>query len=164
MHEVVGKLTEKGNGMALLRQTLQDWRLEGNTLVELLSAATDFEIAWRPSWKNLMCALVEVLKHGASQAAEWNGKYFHALFADWTEVEHVQCFTDEDDREAVWKDWGGELNKIGNLAILEGTLNRSIKNHKEKKAETYAQSVFAAILELKDKVDNWTKDQAMTRR
>jgi hypothetical protein len=164
MHEIVGKFTGKENGMALLRQTLQEWRLEGNTLADLLSVATDFEIAWRPAWKNLMCALVEVLKHGASQTAEWNGEYFHALFVHWTEVEHVQCYTDEDDRDAVWEDWGEELNKIGNLAILEGTLNRSIKNHKNKKADAYAQSAFAAILELKDKVDNWTKDQAMTRR
>lgn len=164
MHEVVKKLTEKGNGMALLRQTLQDWRLEDKPLVDLLSAATDFEIAWRPSWKNLMCALVEVLKHGASQTAEWNGKYLHALFVDWTEVEHVQCYTDEDDRDAVWMDWGGELNKIGNLAILEGTLNRSIRNYKEKKQDAYAKSAFAAILELRDKVATWTKDQAIQRR
>lgn len=164
MHEVVKKLTEKGNGMALLRQILQDWRLEDKPLVDLLSAATDFEIAWRPSWKNLMCALVEVLKHGASQTAEWNGKYLHALFSDWTEVEHVQCYTDEKDPKAVWDDWGEELNKIGNLAILEGTLNRSIGNRKEKKAEEYDKSVFAAILELKDKVATWTKDQAIQRR
>ena len=164
MHEVVKKLTEKGNGMALLRQTLQDWRLEDKPLVDLLSAATDFEIAWRPSWKNLMCALVEVLKHGASQTAEWNGKYLHALFVDWTEVEHVQCYTDEDDRDAVWMDWGGELNKIGNLAILEGTLNRSIRNYKEKKQDAYAKSAFAAIQELRDKVATWTKDQAIQRR
>ncbi len=164
MHEIAGKLTEEGNGVALLRQTLQDWRLEDKTLDELLSAATDFEIAWRPSWKNLMCPLVEVLKHGASQTAEWNEEYFRALFVDWTEVEHVQCYTDEDDRDAVWNDWGGELNKIGNLAILEGTLNRSIRNYKEKKPEAYAESKFAAILELKDKVATWTKDQAKQRR
>ena len=150
MHEIAGKLTEKGNGVALLRQTLQDWRLDGKKLVELLSTATDFEIAWRPSRKNLMCPLVEVLKHGASQTAEWNGEYFRALFVDWTEVEHVQCYTDEKDRDAVWNDWGGELNKIGNLAILEGTLNRSIRNHKEKKPEAYARSKFAAILEAKE--------------
>ena len=164
MHEIAGKLTEKGNGVALLRQTLQDWRLDGKKLVELLSTATDFEIAWRPSRKNLMCPLVEVLKHGASQTAEWNGEYFRALFVDWTEVEHVQCYTDEKDRDAVWNDWGGELNKIGNLAILEGTLNRSIRNHKEKKPEAYARSKFAAILELKYKVAEWTKDLAIKRR
>ena len=164
MLEIVEKFTEKGNGVALLRQTLQDWRLEDKTLVKLLSVATDFEIAWRPSWKNLMCSLVEVLKHDASKTAEWDGKYFHALFADWTEVEHVQCYTDEDDRDAVWKEWGDELNKIGNLAILEGTLNRSIGNRKETKAEAYAQSAFSAILELKDKVATWTKSQAIQRR
>ena len=164
MREIVEKLTEKGNGVALLRQTLQEWRLEDNTLAEMLSTATDFEITQRNPWKVLMCSLVEVLKHGASPTAEWDEKYFHAMFADWTEVEHVQCYTDEDDRDAVWKEWGGELNKIGNLAILEGTLNRSIGNHKEKKAEAYAQSAFSAILELKDKVATWTKNDASQRR
>lgn len=164
MHEIAGKLTEKGNGVALLRQTLQDWRLDGKPLTELLSTATDFEIAWRPSWKNLMCSLVEVLKHGTSQTAEWNEDYFRALFINWTEVEHVQCYTDEDDSEAVWKDWGEELNKIGNLAILEGTLNRSIGNRKKEKQKAYAGSKFAAIRELQDKVAEWTKDLAIKRR
>lgn len=164
MLEIVRKFTEKGNGVALLRQTLQDWRLEDKTLVELLSTATDFVIVQRRSWKNLMCSLVEVLKHGASKTAKWDGKYFHAMFADWTEVEHVQCYTDEDDRDAVWKEWEDELNKIGNLAILEGTLNRSIGNRKKTKAEAYAQSAFSAILELKDKVATWSKRDAIQRR
>lgn len=164
MLEIVGKFTEKGSGVALLRQTLQDWRLEDQTLVELLSNATDLEITLRRPWKVLMCSLVEVLKHGASQTAEWDGKYFHAMFSDWTEIEHVQCYTDEDDRDAIWEDWGEELNMIGNLAILEGTLNRSIGNRKKTKPEAYAQSAFSAILELKDKVATWTKKQAIQRR
>ena len=164
MLEIVEKLTEKGNGVALLRQTLQEWRLGDETLAEMLRTATNFVITQRPPWKVLMCSLVEVLKHGASQTAEWDEKYFHALLADWTEVEHVQCYTDEDDREAIWEDWGEELNKIGNLAILEGTLNRSIGNRKETKAEAYAQSAFSAILELKDKVATWTKSKAIQRR
>ena len=70
----------------------------------------------------------------------------------------------EKDAELVRKDWGAELNGLGNLVLLESTINRSISNRAERKSEAYRKSKFVSVQELADYVESWTKDAAIARR
>lgn len=142
----------------------QDFRIanqkeyDGISYVEMLNRAFMYQIAWYPKWKNLICRLVEYLKSQNRDA-----ELYSRLWGD-VDIEHIQCYTDEDNCEQVRQEWGDELNRLGNLAILESSLNRSIRNRKAHKKEAYSQSVFVSIRELQDRVNPWTKQNAEKRR
>ena len=114
------------------------------------------ELTSKPKWKNLVCRLVEYLQSDKKQTEE-------QLFS-WIDIEHIQCYTDQSDRDKVWNEWGEELNKMGNLVILEGSLNRSIGNNHSKKKAAYSQSAFYSAKQLVEKVDNWKLCDAVARR
>ena len=135
------------------------WTFGGQTLPKLFSASLENPIAWNVKWKNLLCRLVEY-----RASAEKDDALFRRLFATGFDIEHVQSFTDEKDYERVWKEWGDELNRVGNLAMLESGLNRSIRNQRARKPEAYAASEYRSIRELGAIVASWTKDDAIVRR
>jgi hypothetical protein len=80
------------------------------------------------------------------------------------DIEHIQPYTDEKNSQLVRDDWGDELNKVGNLALFERSLNRKVKNHPDKKQEAYGESEYMSINLLKDKVVGWSKENARSRR
>ncbi len=156
--------TSQGNGqnrigIDIIRTCINSWRFDNMNISQIVKCACDYQITGTPKWKNLLCRLIELLKTSTLDKT----KYTY-LFDSWVEIEHIQCYTDEDNPQEILKIWGGEINKIGNLVILEGPLNRSIKNHKNKKKECYASSVFASVRELVDKVEQWDYDNAMQRK
>lgn len=120
-----------------------------------------YEMAWVVKWKNLMCKLVEYLD---TPMEERNQDLFDRLFATGFDIEHIQPYTDEKDAAAVLKEWGGEINRIGNLAMFESSLNRGVQNHSEKKPVAYAQSAYKSLSCLSGEVANWSKGDAVARR
>lgn len=80
------------------------------------------------------------------------------------DIEHIQCFTDEKDAEKTREEWASELNCMGNLVLLESSINRSINNRAKRKPDAYRESSFVSVRELADCVGNWTKDAAKARR
>ena len=70
-----------------------------------------------------------------------------------------------EERDNIREIWGEELNRIGNLVLLEQWVNRSIGNRKDKKKEQYASSRYQSIRCLPpDLVDNWDVKDAEDRR
>ena len=138
---------------------VEKWRFNGLTLAQMAQSALGYEIAWTPKWKNLICRLVEYLKSPDKDSA-----LFERLFETGFDIEHIQSYTDEKDYERVRNEWGGEINKIGNLSMFERDLNRSVHNHPDQKVEAYGKSVYRTLNELQPKVRTWTKDDAVKRR
>ena len=127
---------------------------------DMLDEAFLYEIAWYPKWKNLICRLVEYLK------SPDKGKtlYDRLWYRRGIDIEHIQCYTDEKDPDGVREKWGKELNRLGNLALLESECNKSINNHPDRKPAAYAKSQFVSIRELEGRVASWTKEDAENRR
>ena len=114
----------------------------------------------KPKWKNLACRLVEWIQSGRKPSEELE----ELLFRTEIDIEHIQCYTDEKEPEKIWKEWGDEINQLGNLVILERSSNRSQKNKKETKEGNYRKSQFVSAQALADKVNGWKQEDAKQRR
>ena len=123
---------------------------------DLFEKACDQEIAGYNTWKRLVCLLCEYLQNPEISSAQ--------LFNQGTDIEHIQCFTDQEDPEKIKNEWKEELNRLGNLVLLESSLNRSINNKHNKKEECYRQSVYKTVQALADCVSSWNKEAAENRR
>ncbi len=137
------------------------WAVNGVSLEKALEESVNYVIAWNPKWKNLLCTLAEYL---LTPEAERNENLYNRLFKKEYDIEHIQPYTDEKNSQLVREDWGDELNKIGNLALFERSLNRKVKNHPDKKQEAYGESDYKSINLLKDKVVRWSKEDACSRK
>ncbi len=143
------------SGIDLLKEKFYD----ADTIEAWIKAACDYQITGYPKWKMLMCRLWEYLI-----SSEKNEALYKRLFETWVDIEHIQCYTDQKDRDKVWEEWGEELNRVGNLSLLEADRNRSIGNDTSKKKEQYSQSVFRSIQKIKDSVKNWRLTDAINRK
>ena len=108
---------------------------------------------------NLLCRLVEYVMSPQKDEA-----LFTRLFKTGFDIEHIQSWTDEDTPDETRDEWGEEINKIGNLAMFESSLNRSVRNRPNEKVVEYGNSAYVAIREVQHKVGNWTKGDAIARR
>lgn len=137
------------------------WRFTDNelNLSTMLKAALDYSIAWTPKWKNLLCRLAEFVK-----SPQKDDSLFKRLFQTGFDIEHIQSWTDENAPDETRSNWGDEINKLGNLAMFEASLNRSVHNHPEQKAEAYGKSVYVTIREIQQKICNWTISDAIDRK
>ena len=88
------------------------------------------------------------------------------LFETAFDIEHIQSFKDDENADAIWEDWGWEINGLGNLSMLEYDLNRSIRNCHEKKEDAYKRSRFVSIAKIRPLLNNgrWSLKHAQTRR
>ena len=138
------------------------WFFGGMSLLTMAkSALTGHQIAGNAKWKNLICRLIEYIKWNERKKPD--DELFKLLFQTRFDIEHIQSYTDEKDRERVWGEWREELNKVGNLAMLESSLNRSVKNKQNDKTTAYTSSRYS-IKELATAVGGWTKEDAVSRR
>lgn len=123
------------------------------------------EIAYIPRAKKLTCRLVEYIK--SDEKID-----YHLLFEEWMDIEHIQPNTDPIDPDETQRVWGQELQRIGNLVMLEGGLNREIGNIYEKKRTCYERSGFSSVKDIyrnepigiHDKTFCWKKENAVKRR
>ena len=67
-------------------------------------------------------------------------------------------------QKKIKNEWKEELNRLGNLVLLESNLNRSINNKHNKKEECYRQSVYKTVQALAHCVSSWNKEAAENRR
>ena len=148
-------------GDSLVDYCRNRWTVNGISLEVALNAGVDHVIAWTPKWKYLLCTLAEYLLTPESERDE---NLYNRLFKTEYDIEHIQPFTDEKDPQLIYKKWGDELNKIGNLALFERNLNRRVKNHPDKKQEEYGKSVYKSIKLLEKKVVGWSQEDACKRR
>lgn len=146
-------------GDSVVKWCGERWHFNGLSLMQMTETALDYQVAWIPKWKNLLCRLVEYLTSKMKDES-----LFERLFTTCFDIEHIQSYTDETDQDRVWSEWEEEINKIGNLSMFERTLNREVHNHADQKVEAYGRSSYKSLEELKTKVLHWTKEDAITRR
>ena len=83
------------------------------------------------------------------------------------DIEHIQSYNLEDLslRETVWEEWKDEINSLGNLVVLERSINRNIKNSLYKvKKDSYVNSEFSILKDLNSFSENWILEDAQERR
>lgn len=127
---------------------------------QAFTQSCEYQITGYPVWKLLLCRLWEYIE----QAAPHSEALFNALFRENIDIEHIQCYTDAENADKVRDEWGPELNRIGNLVLLESSLNRSIGNNKNSKPQAYRASAYITAQALADKVTSWSKQDAIDRR
>ena len=147
------------NGIEKLKSCISTWLINGISLKEMLKKACEYDVTYSLKWKNLMCRLVEYWRN-----TDKNKNLYTKLFETPFDIEHIQCYTDKENRDKKWSEWGAELNRIGNLVLLEQSINRSIGNDYSRKPVEYANSQFLSVVELKNSVGTWTKEDAEKRR
>ena len=155
-------LTFPQGGTAMDEILNRPWTARGVREDEMLNNGLNQEIADRRPWKNLACKLVEFLLSKSEPDKEVIKRLFDTEF----DIEHIQSYEDDDDKEAIWREWDWEINGLGNLSMLEFSLNRSIRNYHEKKEEAYRCSHFVSIAKVRPLLNGgrWSLEQAQTRR
>lgn len=156
--EILHLLPEK-KGIDLLKVYLVHG-LDNKSGKDSFIEACNYSISGYVKWKNLICRLCEYL----IAQDENNPQSFANLFQTGIDIEHIQSYTDSQDRDATWKEWGEEINRLGNLVLFESSRNRSVGNDASKKPKEYAASVFRSVNSLQDKVETWSLEQAVERR
>jgi len=118
--------------------------------------------------KNLICrtsAIIDELKFNPNQNPLELGK---KIFDTVIDIEHIHSRGDNSNTEEKIKNWRGELNSLGNLMILESTINKSISNDPfHVKLKRYPESVFEIVKNIaqnnSEKIE-WTYELAMKRK
>ena len=142
-------------------QFLRDGRIE---VEKSTTNALNGELAWNPTWKNIVCRLSEYLEHTADFANS-APDIIKNLFHERIDIEHIQSFHDVDGK--VFSDshpeWKGKINQIGNLVMLESSTNRSISNKPfSDKKPKYIKSKFTLVKQLATK-PTWNIEECDVR-
>ncbi|MFZ7132260.1 MAG: DUF262 domain-containing protein [Eubacteriales bacterium] len=118
--------------------------------------------------KNLICRLSGMLEEDYKTTdQEKIGNVKHMLFEFPVDIEHVQSYHDSDGerREDIWKEWGDNINSLGNLIILEQDINRSISNKPyDLKIEQYQESKFKIVQKQVENHKEWSLTKCLERK
>jgi hypothetical protein len=130
MHQLLERICGelKGNSAEQVFEFLRE--AARNSKDRFTDALTTYELAANVKAKNLACrlsALRDELGVLDGRGAEDLRKL---IFETEIDIEHIESWThhNEEERKRIHKEWEGELNRIGNLMVIESGLNRSIQN------------------------------------
>lgn len=129
----------------------------------LRSCLLNDNLAWIPKAKGLVFRIAIAIDapHGLSN------EIVKLAFEEPMDTEHIYAATPNANEVAADTPalWGEELNKLGNLILLESGINRSIKNMSyAEKQLAYKKSKLPAVAELADHYPEWTPADAECRR
>lgn len=126
------------------------------------------EIFHNSKKKNLICrtsAMLDELAHNPNHNAVELGQ---KIFLTEIDIEHIHSRGDNLNCPEKIDDWGGELNSLGNLMILESNINKSISNKPfSEKLKRYTESKYKTVEKMHQNNRNeneWTKDLALKRK
>jgi len=122
-------------------------------------ALTEDPIANNPKAKGLACRL-SALQHEMEVPDRTADKVRAVIFDTAIDIEHIESVNHKDEaaRHRIQAEWGEELNRIGNLTVLDSSLNRSISNedYKTVKRPAYAeQEVFRIVRRQAEQFPDW---------
>ena len=141
---------------------------EKNRFKEIL----DGDILFSNKVKNILCRLSALLEENyktneAEEIKSITEKLFHSK-ENPIDIEHIQSYNDEneEEREKIKKSWGLNLNSLGNLVILEQSINRSINNSEHKKLEGYKKSSYNIVEKVlvNQYGDGWNIEKCKERK
>jgi hypothetical protein len=125
------------------------------------------EIAGNATAKNLACRLSALLNE--MEASDLTAEQMRGLLFDTAvDIEHIESVNhkDEEERARIQTEWGHELNRVGNLMVLEYSLNRSISNedYKRVKLPAYSKSDFKIVKNQAKNYLEWNLDACRKRK
>ena len=122
--------------------------------------------------KNIICRLSALLDEDYLTTDKNKIKEIvRKIFQIPVDIEHIQSYHDRngEKRQDVWDEWGEELNSLGNLMVLEESINRGIGNNFYKEKVTlsngYLKSGFEIVKnQINDYPLNWTLEDCLNRK
>jgi hypothetical protein len=129
----------------------------------LRSSLLNDNLAWIPKSKSLVFRIAIAIDAPDALRREDVERAFDQPM----DIEHIYAATPNADEVAANTPalWSEELNKLGNLILLESGINRSIKNKSYvDKRLAYEESDIPAVAELAEKHEEWTPADAAERR
>lgn len=133
----------------------------------LRDALLTHEIAWNAKTKGIACrlsAMIEEQPFDESLKADLKARLFETRI----DIEHIQSYNPKDpnERKRIHKEWEGELNRIGNLIVLEESKNRSIGNgdYIERKLPIYGDSQFRIVRNHSTEFPDWDLEHCRKRK
>jgi len=145
-----------------------------NDKIGELSNHGDFEnilcsdITQNSKQKNMICRLSAMLEEEISTTCSKEIENIRKkLFESLIDIEHIQSYNDKDDKErnAIWKKWEENINSIGNLMVLEQTINRSISNDPyDQKTLKYSNSNFKIVKKQLENYTDWKLENCILRK
>lgn len=119
--------------------------------------------------KNIICRLSALLEEDLNSNDNINYRrelLFHSTKFP-NDIEHIQSFNDENiqQRELIKKHWGEDLHSIGNLVLLERSINRRISNKSyNEKVKEYSNSRFRIVNNINAQYTKWGLEQVQYRK
>jgi hypothetical protein len=166
MHKVLGTICSEGATVdSLSSMILSSSADNASAVAELL---THDWLAHLPKSKNLVCRLVALLDE-LELKPNCGRTLCRLLF--WEEeidIEHIEAANHKDGsiRTEIQALWGQDLHGLGNLIVLERSLNRSISNeaYTSHKRGHYHNSRFASVKSFAAKHVDWSRQLAWERK
>lgn len=168
MHKVIGMMfsTEAASTaedvIFCLRKQAADSQLR------IANAFDNYAIADNVRAKGLTCRLAAFL-HELEEDRLDAEQLRSLIFETEIDIEHIESVNhkDEAERARIHALWQGELHRIGNLIVLESSLNRSISNEDYKlvKMPAYrSRSAFRVVRTHATEFPEWSLDHCKQRK
>ena len=166
MHKVLERICAEGATIDSLYSMILDKAVENTGVVT--HCLTHDWLAAIPKSKNLICRLVALLDE-----LELNPECARSLcrLLFWEEeidIEHIEAANHKDGRirTEMQELWGQDLHGLGNLTVLERSLNRSVSNepYSSHKRARYLESRFASVKAFAARHPEWTLQLAQARK
>ena len=133
-----------------------------------LQETLNSDITFNAKLKNIICRLSAMLDEDyRSKNAKTIEEIYNKVFECDIDIEHIQAYNDvrESERVKIWREWGEEINSLGNLIVLEQWINRSIGNESFGKKRTgYKESAFCSVQLLARDYQSWEKADSVDSR
>jgi hypothetical protein len=132
------------------------------------NAFEDYAIADNLRTKGLACRLAAFLHE--LEKGHLNAEHLRSLIFDTEiDIEHIESVNhkNEAERAKIHALWQGELHRVGNLIVLESSLNRSISNedYKSVKVPAYrSRSSFRVVQTHAVEFPDWNLDSCKKRK
>jgi uncharacterized protein with ParB-like and HNH nuclease domain len=122
------------------------------------------DIIYNSKLKNIICRLSALIDE---EYLDNNFEICTNLFSSPIDIEHIQSYHDIDGniREEVWEKWGENINSIGNLMVLESSLNKSISNREYGyKLTRYPESKYKIVHNHVRNYSEWSLEHCEQRK
>jgi hypothetical protein len=164
MYEVLNAMMNKSSSELLQLINSKIGKVEDHKGWYDIEDILNGDITYNAKLKNIVCRMSAMLEENYTSS---DIKICSNLFQSPIDIEHIQSYHDIDGnkREGVWNQWGDDINSIGNLMVLESTINKSINNREYSyKIKRYPESEYAIVHNQVKNYSVWTIEQCTERK
>ena len=169
MYEVLDALVNKSSSELIQLINSKIGKVEDHKGWYDIENILNGDITYNAKLKNIVCRVSAMLEENYSST---DVKICNNLFNLSIDIEHIQSYHDSkgDKRDAVWDNWGENINSIGNLMILEQDINRSISNNEyelkidKNRQKSYHNSTYRIVHKQFENYTKWDLESCEERK